>query len=96
VLSTRKGRCDRHEMEDADHRRLAAAVHGAVAKGCKVALSGYESPIYRELYRGWRRLAFDVAFHATRHASGIRRTEVLWCSYPARDELGAEGIAQPV
>ena len=60
----------RHEMTDDDHRELAVVLHGL--KGI-VALSGYASPLYSELYADWQcveRAAF---------ADGARkRTELLW------------------
>ena len=31
----------------------------------------------------------DVALYGTRHDDGQRRTERLWLSYPASEELGA-------
>lgn len=78
-----------HEMDDAHHERLAAAHRGAVARGAAVAVSGYESELYDKLYAGWRKLKFDVAAHiASYHAVESRRTEVLYCSYPASEELG--------
>lgn len=40
----------RHEMSDDDHRQLAGVLHQV--KGM-VLLSGYDSPLYRELYKDW-------------------------------------------
>ncbi len=40
------------EMDEPDHRRLAAVLHGL--KGM-VILSGYDSPLYDELYAGWEK-----------------------------------------
>jgi DNA adenine methylase len=61
----------RHEMRDETaHRELAAALSGCAAA---VVLSGYDSPLYADLYPGW---------HITRinTMTGTRqqRTEVLW------------------
>lgn len=65
-----------HEMSDAEHAALADTLHGL--RGM-VVLSGYESPMYSEMYSAWRcvrRRAF---------ADGAReRTEALWLS-PAAD-----------
>mgnify|MGYP003440092030 FL=1 len=77
-----------HEMTDADHRRLAASLREAVEKGAKVAVSGYATPLYDELFAGWRTFSFDTPSSAA-HAGATRRTEVLWMSYPAGDEIGA-------
>lgn len=87
VHATRNGLDYRHEMSDADHRRLAGALHAAVARGARVALSGYPSALYDELYPGWRRIELDTAATCARGLKGSRRTEVLWMSYPAELEL---------
>lgn len=70
VSSTRSQGKYRHEMTDCDHRDLATLLHGV--KG-KVVISGYASPLYDELYRGWDRhekLNFNVANRPA--------MEVLW------------------
>lgn len=87
---TRRSNNDyRHEMTEADHRRMAAAHHRAIERGCKVAVSGYPSRLYdEELYPAWRKVEADVPLRGTRDAAGMRRTEVLWCSYHAEDALG--------
>lgn len=89
VASTRKGDAYLHELNDDGHRRFAAACHGAVERGARVAVSGYPSALYDALYAGWRRVDIDVALRGTRNASGQRRTESLWMSYPASEEIGA-------
>ena len=86
---TRKGGADYlHEMTADDHRRMAVAHLAAVERGARVAVSGYPSALYDELYAGWRRVASEVNLLGTRNANGQKRTEVLWCSYPANEELG--------
>lgn len=73
VASTRdSGRDYRHEMDDADHARLAEAIH--TIKGF-VILSGYGSPLYSDLYPGWRKV-----YRATRADAAGERLEVLWLS----------------
>lgn len=58
------------EMTDDDHRLLAAVLRGV--KGM-VMLSGYDSPLYAELYGEWQRI------ERKHMADGARtRTEVLW------------------
>ena len=73
VTETRdKGRDYRFEMKDQDHQHLAELLH--TLQGT-VVLSGYESPLYADLYPGWRKV-----FRPT-HADGARdRMEVLWLS----------------
>jgi DNA adenine methylase len=55
-------------MTDDEHRELARVLRRCRAK---VVISGYPSPLYDELYRGWRRVVFDIANHA---AGGRRRS----------------------
>lgn len=86
VHETRRGATRRdpayaHEMDDEDHRRLAAGLHEL--RGM-VVLSGYASPLYDELFAGWpcvRRTAF---------ADGAReRIEYLWFNPAAWRAHGA-------
>jgi DNA adenine methylase len=71
VKSTRdKGGDYRHEMTDDDHRALASALNNLAGM---VIVSGYDCPLYSELFAGWRRVEKSA------HADGAReRTEVLW------------------
>lgn len=63
----------RHEMSDAQHKKLAKALRKC--KG-KVALSAYESPLYEKLYKGWNK------FEREARADGARpRREILWTNY---------------
>ena len=91
VAESRTGSAYDHEMTDADHRRLAVACHSAVERGAKVAVSGYPSALYDELFAGWRRIEVDVPLRGSRHADGERRTECLWMSYPEAESFA--GIA---
>lgn len=89
VPESRSGRDYEHEMTQDDHRRLASALRSVVERGGHVAISGYPSRLYdEELFPDWRRMTFDVALHGTKDSGGMRRTEVLWCSYPVECELG--------
>lgn len=70
-----------HEMTPDDHRGLAVALHAH--KGL-VALSGYPSPLYDELYRDWNYI--DVPYESSSSQSLISTTsasriERLWCNY---------------
>lgn len=79
VLSTRSdvGRDYHHEMTDADHSELLAALHEMSGF---VVLSGYASEIYDRALIGWRRI--EIASHA----DGARdRTEVLWLNPVANE-----------
>lgn len=87
VAASRTGTTYAHEMTDDDHRRLAAACRGAVERGAKVAVSGYPSALYDELFAGWRTIEVDVPLYGARDTKGQRRTEVLWMSYPAAESF---------
>lgn len=73
VSSTRDSGGDyRFEMTDAEHEKLAAFLSNL--KGM-VVLSGYESDLYEDLYRGWQKVIRKA------YADGAReRVEVLWLS----------------
>jgi DNA adenine methylase len=81
------GRNYRHEMkDDAQHRELADALADCSAT---VVLSGYDSPLYAELYQGWHRYEQSTMTGNATAAKG--RTEVLWSNRPlaGQDELFA-------
>lgn len=60
------------ELSDADHRELADTLRRI--KGMAI-VSGYESPLYDELYAGWKKVR-----HAHHAANGKSTTECLWLS----------------
>jgi DNA adenine methylase len=66
------------EMDDAEHRELAKLL-----KRCKskIALSGYPSLLYDELYEGWRLVTFGIANHAAGGDQKARETECLWLNF---------------
>ena len=66
------------EMSDADHKQLARVLSAA---NSKVVLSGYPSALYRQLYKGWRRVSFDIANHAAGGKKKSRETECLWMNF---------------
>lgn len=73
-----------HEMpSEAEHRELAEALHTCKAA---VVLSGYPSPLYDELYRGWYREQSAVLTHNGRPGERSR-VEVL-----SNRPLGAQGV----
>lgn len=75
----------RHEMaaED-DHRDLATALHDCRAA---VVLSGYDSPLYAQMYEGWHR-AERPTMTGNALDGAKARVEVLWSNRP----LGAQGV----
>jgi DNA adenine methylase len=77
VLSARESSHYRHEMTDDEHRDLAAALSAAKSS---VVLSGYDSPLYDELYDGWFRQ--EIAASAGNASEDRGRIEVLWSNRP--------------
>ena len=64
-----------YEMSDAEHTKFAQVLN--LCKG-KVAISGYASPLYDKLYKGWRRIESDPKVcHSTK---GVRQ-EALWVNF---------------
>jgi len=74
----RKGRY-RHEMSDSEHREASVALHGVIGM---VVISGYECPLYGELYGDWESdrttATADNGCHGTRSIADVKRTEVVW------------------
>jgi DNA adenine methylase len=66
----RAGKGYRHEMTEADHRHLAEVLRDLDGM---VIVSGYQSPLYDELYEGWA-----VRQRDTKADGGLDRIEVLW------------------
>jgi DNA adenine methylase len=66
------------EMNDNDHREL-----GKLLRQCKskVVVSGYPSPLYEEIYDGWRTVSFDIANHSAGGKKKARETERLWMNF---------------
>ena len=67
-----------HEMTEAQHRELLTALLDC--KG-KVMLSGYDSPLYREMLKDWTRHAFDLPNNAASGDTKRRMIEVVWCNF---------------
>ena len=63
------------EMNDSDHHALSVVLNNV--KG-KVAISGYQSPLMDQLYKGW-----NVWTGTTKKALSVKsdRTEILWTNY---------------
>jgi len=72
--------------EEDDHRELSTLL--AECSG-KVALSGYPSDLYDELYSGWNRIEFDIANHASGGKRKDREKECLWMNYQYEGECHA-------
>lgn len=87
--STRTGGSHyRHEMgTEKQHRELAEALHGAVAS---VVLSGYDCPLYDELYAGWERLEISAFTGNGGTRKTGSRTEVLWSNRAMTQQMQFE------
>lgn len=79
----------RHEMTDADHRRLAQSLHLVDAT---VLLSGYHGELYDEIYTDWH--VHEISTYTTvggenpKNAErSRRRTEVVWSNRPLNTQL---------
>lgn len=79
-----------HDLTADDHDRLLAAVLEAAQGGARIALSGYACAAYDEALAGWRRAEMAAVANTTTTLARRKRTEVLWMSYPAELELGAQ------
>ena len=64
-----------YEMNDWDHRQLAAQLHSVAGM---VVLSGYPSALYDELYADWRRVERGAI-----KDRGQKATEILWINAAA-------------
>jgi DNA adenine methylase len=79
VHSTRADKKAYHaEMTDKNHCALASLL--GRCKG-NVIVSGYPSELYSRLYKGWRRVDFDIANHAAGGRNKPRETECLWMNF---------------
>lgn len=73
VADTRdKGNDYRHEMSDAQHEELSRFLRGLSGM---VVVSGYDCPLYRDLYAGWRTVSRQALADGAR-----KRIETLWLS----------------
>jgi DNA adenine methylase len=66
------------ELTDDQHLRLAQLAN--LCKG-KVIVSGYDCPMYQELYKGWRCLYKEMPNNSGQGKTKQRRLEALWLNY---------------
>jgi DNA adenine methylase len=86
VAGTRdKGSDYKFEMSDSDHIDLAMFLSDA--KGM-VIVSGYESKIYDDIYRGWKKVTRAALADGAR-----KRVEVLWINKAALSRLDNKQLA---
>jgi DNA adenine methylase len=65
----------RHEMEDEDHRALAAILKRL--KGM-VIVSSYPGGLYAELFRDWRSIEWTGGQFCSANSNSQKRTECVW------------------
>jgi 16S rRNA G966 N2-methylase RsmD len=68
----------RHEMTHVDHERMLELL---TSLNAMVAISGYDSKLYRCVLDGWRRIEYDTM------TRGGQRREILWMNYDEPQEL---------
>ena len=73
LLSTRTAKQYKHEMTDKEHEELLKIITQSKAK---IMISGYESKMYDDYLKEWKRMEFrGTAEHAG------TRTEIVWMNY---------------
>lgn len=85
-LGTTRGWGNNYRVEmktAAEHQELAAALADCKAA---VVLSGYDSPLYAELYDGWHR--YEQASMTGNAKTAKARTEVLWANRSLGGQAG--------
>jgi DNA adenine methylase len=66
------------EMSEEEHILLSQLLKEA--KG-KMVLSGYYSPLYAKLYKGWTMQVKEIANHSAQSKKKERRLECVWTNY---------------
>jgi len=78
-LESRGGTAYQYELTEHNHLELAKVLREVNGK---VAISGYDCPLMKELYEDWQ-MTKDIPrlMHASNQFSDRYRTEVLWTNY---------------
>ncbi len=84
VLSTRRGKDYEFEMTDEEHIELSETLHRV--KG-KVALSGYDCELYRDLYSDWECIKDKPRpCPSSKKSKKPLRQECLWVNYDTKEQ----------
>jgi DNA adenine methylase len=67
-----------HEMSVEDHINILNFIKDARSK---IAISGYQSPLYNKHLKNWKVAKKNIANHASQQAVKASRTEFLWTNY---------------
>lgn len=54
---------------------------------CRIAISSYNSKLYRRFLKGWRCERFKIANHSSQAKKKKRRIECLWCNFDEEGRL---------
>lgn len=82
----------RHEMtDDASHEKLSELLKSL--RGM-VILSGYPSPLYERLYRGWHTVAWTGGQFCSANTRSQTRTEMIWMNAAATRVSPLRGLFQ--
>lgn len=68
----------RHEMTEIDHVELLTTILEVKAK---VAISGYQCPLYDAKLADWNRHDFEIGNHSASGATKRRMIESVWCNF---------------
>lgn len=79
LLSTRRGKQYNVEMSDREHEEL---LHALLVSKSKVIISGYESDLYNDALKNWRKKTGYSLTQSLRKAK-----EVLWMNYDCEKQL---------
>lgn len=80
LLETRTAKQYANEMSDDDHAELLQVL--MKHKG-PVALSGYDSKLYNDMLRGWRKTSI---ISNAEYYNGSSKVECLWMNYEAAEQ----------
>ena len=69
----RKGYIYKHEMDEEEHRQLLSLL---LAHPGKVMISGYDTPLYSEMLKGWKK-----EMHKNQVECGLQKNECIWMNY---------------
>jgi DNA adenine methylase len=82
----------RHEMTDAEHEGLAAALKSLCGM---VIVSSYSGRLYNYLFQDWERIAWTGGQFCSANSHSQKRTECVWLNQAASDGLRQQSLFLP-
>lgn len=79
LLGTRTGKQYMHEMTDTDHEELLKEI---LQSRAKIVISGYESDMYNDYLKEWKKVYFNSCAE-----QGRPRQEIVWINYDIGQQL---------